>query len=659
MLVVLIVLFILFAIITIGIIIYGVENDRISAIPELGEVGLLSSCVEKDCPSGFICDGNTFTCKLEPGQPCVSAAECGPGTICSGVCASGPVGGLNELCPCDEGYSCFASEGMKSICLGDAGQSCSIGGECFSQVCDKGICSSGHPNAYPCTQATDCASEHCSQGFCQDPDRTTGEQGAACAGNCVSYEGATCNSTSSDPLGCECQNEGPGICTQANNGITDNCGRSSICAGSLLCYDHNDVCDTDDDVDCICVFPPILEKCVEGMSLKNGICRNDLEYGCDSQDQCVSDICGGESSLTIYHFDKDGVNQFTKFTGATETRLFKENGPSGLIKPHKMLTRPEDNDVDEIYVIDQLQGVLTSKYNTKHRTITDWDTLIPHTVEINVGFTSTTVDFTYNPDGGEYVAFEETDGVDTFSTIYEYQGSGTYTPFNPTVGSGFTGTQYTNGTPLKIDFISISRSNDISAGNDMMITSNGIVYIKLAADTNYNVAFVYGGPMNGLPINATFGPSTFYDDDEQILSSIPLPPVCPEQGGENPIQCPSSRNVAFVGRFDNTVQYGGAYTLPQTLQFGGNTAAVTLPVDPTLELDYRVFDFNIYSDNAMQESSIATLSEVYKNDVKLYNTVSLSSNGNTTQFPFQIGTTARCAAGKHAFYVLSLGSCTN
>ena len=98
----------------------------------------LSSCTTTSCNNGLICDGTNFTCKLQAGAPCSLYSDCVTGLICSGLCATGNVGGLNELCPCNDGYQCVRQLNLLTICKGLGGVSCEIATDCVSGICDKG-----------------------------------------------------------------------------------------------------------------------------------------------------------------------------------------------------------------------------------------------------------------------------------------------------------------------------------------------------------------------------------------------------------------------------------------------------------------------------------------------------------------------------------------
>jgi hypothetical protein len=245
--------------------------------------------------------------------------------------------------------------------------------------------------------------------------------------------------------------------------------------------------------------------------------------------------------------------------------------------------------------------------------------------------------------------------------VYNWDGS-TFTAFNPQSGIGFTGTQYsTSGTPLEVEYISISFPNDISAGNDVMIADSGTNFIKPRSSSSYNIGIVKGGSMNSTLMTGVTGPSSFYYDQIENPSGSG-PPICPENNTDSPIQCSSVDNIAFSARFVN--KSGDPLTFDQILQFSGNIAGIVLPMDPYYKLDYRVFDFSIFSNSnsvfgitGMQSSSISMLTEVYDNGVFLEYAVSLSDGGISTFFPLKFTTPAKCLTTRNSFYILNISSC--
>lgn len=629
----------------------------------------LSFCTNVTCADNLVCDQATFTCKLPAGEPCTDFADCATGLICSGLCATGTTGFQDDLCPCTIEYTCVPQPNGLTLCKGIGGTPCDVGADCASGLClQNGTCATGAPNSFPCSSNQACASDNCSNGFCQASGVVTGVRGAACAAPCVTFAGAGCSGTIEEPLACVCSNGvgNPGVCTSANQGLLSVCAQDLLCANQLVCL--NDEAAPCSGTGCLCTFPytdpndidPELQ-CIEGMSLlpQTSTCFNNAGLGCDSGGLCATRSCGGPSVLAVYQFSRETQeNLGADFIGATTTAIVPAAaGPAGLIRPHKMFATSND-DIDIIYLVDDLQGLLVLQYNPiTMMIISPWQQLIPHTITTEMS-TRTLIDVGYN--GTTFiVAFNEmlTSGV-TNDTVYSGMTATSLTPFNVQPGSGITGTQYTiDGTPLSIDYIDISPANSISPGGDVLISVNGTIYIKQSTETNYSVGIIQGGPMNGRMMTGLTGPARFYLDNIQNAGGTG-PPTCP-QSGNNPVQCPSYNNVSFVGPF--TGFGGGMYD--QVLQFSGNVAGYADPIDRFEEtaphVQYHVFEYSIYSPppTGMTEANMIMLTQAFQGGTFIDNIVNIGNGGNTTPVPYRISTTSRSVATANAFYVLSLGSC--
>lgn len=634
----------------------------------------LSACTTTPCSDGLICDPSSFICKLGTGALCSDFSDCATGLICSGICTTGPTGGLNQLCPCDQGFICTGQVTGPTICKGASGTTCQSGIDCASGDClSNGTCARGSPNSFPCSSNIQCASLNCNNGFCQNPGIITGTLGAACEGTCVSFGnvvGAGCSGSIQQPLTCQCSmgTGAPGICGTANQGILSPCSLSRACSDELICYNPSAIMCGSGDTGCLCTFtytdPNVVTagvECIGGMSKRPGssTCFNANGLGCDVGGLCANSSCGGSSVLGVYQFSRISIpNLGPDFLGATTTSILAgTSGPSGLIQPHKLFATSNQN-VDVIYLVDNLQGFWFLQYNPITKTIlTPWMQIIPHTTTTG-NTTRTLIDVGYN--GTNFlVAFNETvAGVGQNDTVYIGTSPLALTPFNVQPGSGITGTQYTiTGTPLSIEYIDISPANDVSPGNDALISINGTIYVKQSTQTSYSIGVIQGGPMNGTAMTGLTGPAYFYFDNTANRSATG-PPMCPATSPNNPVQCPSYNNIAFVGPFD------GIYD--QVLQFSGNIAGVADPTDRltvATEVQYRVFDYSIYSPKGtgptagMPNSSYVMLTEAYQGSNFIDNIVNVSQGGTTTPIPYRISTTSRSVVTRNAVYVLSIASC--
>jgi hypothetical protein len=646
----------------------------------------LSSCLTASCSDNLICDGNTFTCKLPAGRPCNDFTDCANGLICSGLCATGATGGLNQLCPCGSGYLCSLQPGGMTLCKGAGGTSCQIGADCASELCqNNGTCAAGSPNSFPCTMSSQCASGNCNNGFCQNPGVVTGTLGAACDNrDCISLPpgvtGARCETSVSNPLICECISGvgQPGTCVAATQGILSTCSTLSACSNDLVCLTTNaDVCDG--NTGCICVFPytdPNTQatgaSCIEGMSAAQSICFNNNGLGCSSGGMCINSTCGGPSILSIYKFGtRDTPDLLTNYAGSTSTSInIAANGPTGNIQPYKMFA-VSNGRIDTIYLVDHIQGFLYIEYNTESMTVqTQWTQLIPLITTINSGTTTSTrtlidVGFANTTSGPVFlVAFDEVVAVTggptrQNDTVYIGTTPTSLSPFNVS-GSDLPGTQYTSGNvALSINYIDVSPSNIKSSGGDALISFNGTIYIKPVSSIQYNIGTIVGGPMNNTQMTGLTGPARFYFDNTQNVGGTG-PSVCPFDGTDSPIECQSYENVSFVGNFQSFGSGGNTGNYEQVLQFSGNVAGIGLPIDRFGSIQYKVFDYSIYSSPifGMTNAGIIMLTHAFNGANLIDTVVAVSSGGLTTLLPYRISTSSRSVVSANAFYVISIGSCT-
>lgn len=658
-----IVVFVLFLII-------GVElNSEPNAGVTLINNDFLGSCATNTCAVPYVCDGTSYICKLPVGAPCTSAGECVAGSFCSGLCVTGLTGQLNQYCPCNPVNVCTPQSDGSNVCKGRGGVPCTANSDCASGFCvstasadtaASGLCAAGSPNAYPCRVNGDCASGNCSSGFCQAPGFVSGQAGSACAGTCVGYSGAACISTPLAPLQCSCRNGAnvPGTCVVPDRGLFSACGVISECADQYMCYNGRGVACGEVDMNCLCLFPypdpevpPPGKSCIEGMISVAGSCFNSIGQGCDALTICGQGACQGPSVLSVYRFTP---NNTTVFVGALDTAVFTLPGPAGLIQPRKMFGFA-NGAVDSIFVVDNLQGLLLATYDTANNKISTWSTLIPHVQDLGSGRTLTLIDAAYN--GQSFVVvYQETRtsgvSVQQASVVYSGPTIDNLTPFNVQTGPGFDGTQYFNGTPIVIDYIDISASNSISLGGDVIVTSQGTYYRKLAGDTTYTIPNIIGGPRAGTPVTGTTGPPRFYFDVIENPSGA-TPFDCQVTPG-NQIMCSSADNFGLVGPFPLVNR-----TVSQVVQFSGNVAGAATPVDQLGTLDYRVFDYSISSvpPQGMIEGAIITLAQVTQFNNVTETVVTLSTGGNTVIAPYRVSTLSRSLATPNRFYVISLASC--
>ena len=628
----------------------------------------LAACTTSPCQAGLACDGINYTCKYGLGAPCSNAADCITGLVCSGLCATGPTGTLNALCPCTSDYTCVSTPNSISQCKGIGGTPCTLNTDCASSLCVNGVCGTGSPNSFPCSTNQECASNNCNNGYCQSLGFISGTFGSACIDGCFGpgMTGAVCiNTPGAPPLSCICTDgpNNPGTCTIANQGILSPCSNALICAENLVCLSSTGT--TCAAGSCSCVFPftdpnsPVNNECIPGMSISGAKCANNLGFGCSSGGMCTSNKCQGPSVLSKYIFtNSQGIASGTNFINATATQLTSLAGPIGLSNVHKLFSSSNTvQNLDTIYIVDYGSGLIGGLYAQGQSTPISWVTVLPY-VQLTPNGTRTLIDAAFN--GTTFiVAYRETSGAQVFDTVYYGPDSESLVPFNVQIGMGLPGTQYTTANqPITINYIDISQPNDISPGGDVLISSDTTIYVKTVTAAFYSVGVVQGGPMNGTPMTNVSGLASFYYDNIETLG-FDGPPVCPENGS-NPVQCPSSSNISFIGPFQ---PFGTPQILPQTLQFSGNVAGIATPISTfTNNVTYNVFSYSIYSPpgtitGGMQNSTICYIADVYNNGLYQTTVVAITNTSTTTILPYRVSSSTRCLATALNIYILDLASC--
>lgn len=605
------------------------------------------------CDNTLTCDTLTFTCKNIAGNNCTNNNDCLNDLFCSGLCVSGDTGNLNDYCPCNDGLLCTTQISGVTLCKRAPNQPCNNDSECASLYCLDNICSDKSPNAAPCTINSDCGSNNCSNGFCQPNGLITGTLNSACASSCVTYTGSNCNSG----LTCSCVNGEnlPGVCVSDNLlGINTPCSISNPCSNNLVCYNNLANECSNNDENCLCLFPYDNPNqidntvCIVNQSNLNGICFNNTLIGCDNNNQCYTNVCNLlTSTITYYKFYDENDNiLLSNFVNATRIELKSFNGPTVFNTPNvKKMFSITNGNIDIIYLVDTNNGLYRMQYNSiLDIIISPWEQLIA-AITINGANIKNLIDASYN--GNLFlIAFFETNNLNSNYTVYNFNNI--LTPFNYIPGIGITGTQYNNGNPIEIDYLDISYPNDVSAGNDVLLANSNNTFIKLFNSSNYNIKTIVGGANNGNNLFGLTGPVSFYRDNTEN-SDASGTPVCPNIDLSRPIACSSNDNISFINNYDG---------IPQILQFSGNIAGIILPLDRFDQLTYRVYDYNIYSDNDMPNSSIIMLVAAYDNGTFLNNYVVLSYAQATVVFPMQIGTTFKSLTTANSYYIYSNGKCS-
>ncbi len=240
------------------------------------------------CSEDLTCQAGI--CKRNIGEPCSKISDCvSQATSCSkgiantqattsaeGVCRQGPVGGLNQDPPCEEGLVV----GVNGKCKTDVGGTCSQDSDCVSNVCTTDICQPLKDEGEACEPGQCTQGLTCSKGFCQKDGIMTGQQGALCVqdGNIA------------DPL-CD-----PGFvcvqtfdqsfrCVKRTQELGESCSKTSFCILPGICNTNN-----------ICSLPTPFSDCSETKTCAEGyqcdrdndICLAEKNSICVNNDTCVS-----------------------------------------------------------------------------------------------------------------------------------------------------------------------------------------------------------------------------------------------------------------------------------------------------------------------------------------------------------------------------------
>lgn len=450
---IIIIVFILILIV-IGIILYGYFTNRNNQVYTSSAGTFLSPCTNNVCNTGLTCDPASYLCKYSENESCQTTSQCATPLSCSGICTSGPFGGLNQYCPCNQGYSCV-STGTSNQCKGDGGSACQVNADCISLICNENVCSDTAANGLPCIVNDACESGNCSNGFCQPPNVTTGEVNAVCNESLNCNEGLICNN---------------GVCATSTQGLLEACSTTNACVEPLQCLNSQNQQCSDNLPTCLCVFPTPNPNdsnvCIDGM-VENTVspfnCYN--VQACDFDYQCQNgNSCTGPGTLSLIDFSGN-------YIGATNTSINPISSTSSFTA-NKLFGVP-NNGVDQIYAVDPNTGLWLLQYNYTTNATSTWTLIFPNVVNgMNL------VDVAYN---GIFmiVAFE----LNGSYMLFTYNGS--FIPYNITQGS--TSVQYSNNVPLTISFI------DISIQNDILIVSNSSLYIKPYNVTTYQLISQVGG----------------------------------------------------------------------------------------------------------------------------------------------------------------------
>jgi len=297
----LIVIVALILIVGIIILILYLTSDNNNIEREQGDICNLpfgAACdVDHKCAAGLVCE---TTCKKGIGQSCTSLSDCvSTATTCTinssgqNVCKTGPVGGLDENCPCDSGLLCNTD----GLCKRQVGSSCTADSDCITNQCNDGVCGHGSGLGEQCQTTADCDLElQCSNGICQEDGVETGEQGSYCNSTCQCNGNLTCIDNR---------------CAVTTQGLGDPCGNGLLCSPELICSStstrrcYDGICVYPENNSCSCrIACPLDSKCVCGK------CLGLANAPCSLSSQCACSTCN-TSQGSLYTWNGNGWTLFS------------------------------------------------------------------------------------------------------------------------------------------------------------------------------------------------------------------------------------------------------------------------------------------------------------------------------------------------------------
>lgn len=437
------------------------NRDSPSGTAPLIDLPFGAACdINHHCANGLTCE---TTCKKNLGQECDSLAECvSTATTCTidgsgnNVCKTGPIGGLDENCPCDSGYLCN-DDGRCKI---EIGLPCSIDDDCISDQCVNGICGHGAAEGESCNLTSDCDLElHCSVGICQQDGVDTGEEGAYCNNGDECGDGLTCVTNT---------------CAITTQGLGDSCGSTLFCSTQLVCdiSQGNGSCNTG-----VCIYPPnnccsCEIQCPDGMRCVCGKCLGEKNAPCALSSSCVSGSCN-TSEPGLFTWSGQGWNLFSILPEiALKIDVIPGDGATTL---------------DTIWMVGATGLWWYDRYNVSgptwvlaYENTINWET----TGRVYILSLSTYGDNVMV--SGYIAAADLTVYIGLFTTTLQLDGTVTLTAFNTTVALR-EGEQYDAGSyALPITSFSVNSDEDVViVAPDETTPTNSTVFIKSSADTLY------------------------------------------------------------------------------------------------------------------------------------------------------------------------------
>lgn len=634
--------------------------------------GFLAPCgSDQSCPTGLYCDALTFTCRLGQNSICNNSFDCIYPYHCSGICVNSPLlGGLDDYCPCEDGYYCYNipdKNGAYTCKIAPNGK-CKNSTDCYSQLCDNGICSSKYPLAFSCKNNQDCQSGWCSSGYCQNLNITTGQIGAACGGCSENSDNlAPCNSGYS----CSCENG-----TVGTNGVTGIC-QNNILGFQENCYyngcNKNFTCEQG-----ICGFKinpnySPNNNCITNMQKSNNYCLSSSSLSCGKNSDCYSNVCSGLSTDSQPQTQKLFRYKFFNSDGGVTGNYFDaysimidSGGPllTGIKTPGKMFS----------YTTSNTEYVFITNINSSQSIIYCYSYDQNGGADVRTIFNDTKygklTDAAYN--GSLFLM--------VFDNTFVYQAAfnlstiqlGTLSGFNQKSGDskpyqyGFNGSSFPVITTIQ--YIDVSYPNQIeSSGNDVMLTCTGgtkFYTAQFATPSSSYKKYYYPSYVGGNGainfVNYVNGPLLYYNSnginyiDGQRFSpsyNTSTPINCDAAtANQSTIACTPSQNISYVGKPTNQ---------NSAVLFTGNLDRYQYPLSFDPSYYYDVKSFSIYSENSKSFTKTIMLTTKTNSSTKEYiNVITVAYDNNFFDLPGYFDPLrTKVLATKWNLFFLTSGGC--
>jgi hypothetical protein len=213
-----------------------------------GGCGAVSSCFVDESAGTTQCLGGTAAC-------CQTDGDCFSQACVAGACSS-DLNGCATDTDCTHGAVCYP---LPAVCLRPSGAACSASVQCASGECASGAGCACSPVGRPCRTDSEC----CDGRFCRLGDCSLGAEGDPCASTQDCQNGAcTAGVCRCQPAGAPPINQGQnlGCCSAAQflgscsatrgstcSAVASDCFGGSCLDGTCACVGAGGLCETDAD----------------------------------------------------------------------------------------------------------------------------------------------------------------------------------------------------------------------------------------------------------------------------------------------------------------------------------------------------------------------------------------------------------------------------